>query len=216
MDHAVAHLDHQHAVILEEVRGIGKDALGELEAIGARRQGQLRLVTKLLRQIRHVLGVHVGWVGDDEIVLVAGGQIAHQIGADRDDLLLQAVVVDVALGHIEGIDADVDGIHFRMGELMGHDDGDATGAGAQVHDPGRFLFQEGGETVGHHLGDGGARNEHPLVHVELPTRVPGLVGQVGGRHPLLHPADDELGDAVALAGGQAGVAHARINVWRQM
>ena len=38
VDHAVAHLDHQHAILFQEVGGIGQQTFGELEAVGARRQ----------------------------------------------------------------------------------------------------------------------------------------------------------------------------------
>ena len=78
------------------------------------------------------------------------------------------------------------------------------------------MFEEGRETVGHHLRNGGTGNEHPLVHVELPTGIPGLVGQVGGRYPLLYTADNQLGDTVTLAAGQTGVAHGRVYIRWQM
>ena len=51
--------------------------------------------------------------------------LAKQVGLHGDDYFFQSVIGDIAVGHGQRIGRDVDGIDLRVGEGMGHDDGQA-------------------------------------------------------------------------------------------
>ncbi|MNH04117.1 hypothetical protein D3C79_633950 [compost metagenome] len=214
MYHAVTHFTNQHAVVAQVVRRAGQNTAHQLQAIAAGRQAQLWLKAEFLRQIGHVFRIHVRRIGDDQIVLDRGN-IAEQIGTDRDHLLFNAERLNIALGHRQHVAGDIDSVNFRFRESVAAGNGDTAAACTHVENMARRVRDEGAEAIVDQFANRGTRNQHTLINVEFQIAEPGFVGQIGYRDTFVDAADHALNDAVALAGGQTGGVHVLWNIQRQ-
>ena len=213
----VADLDHQHALRIEEARGVAQDASHRVEPVLAARERHHRLVPVLGRQLVHRVGRDVRRVADDEVVGLFR-QVGEQVRADQVDAVGEAVFGDVALRDGERVGRQVDRVDVGVRIGVREQDREAARAGAQVERRGdrRRVADERGEPVGQQLGDERARDDHALVDVEAELAEPGLVRQVGGRHALVDAPREQLGEPRPLGVREPGVEERLEPVQRQV
>ena len=90
----VTHLDDQHAVLGEPLGGAGQQAAGEIQAVVPGRQRQLRLVAVFVGHRGQVLRVHVGRVGDNQVI--GAVQPFQAVRLHRRDPVGETVLVDTS------------------------------------------------------------------------------------------------------------------------
>src|SRR5437660_12635684 len=79
-----------------------QDASDDVEAIGAAVERKLRLGAAFPRQRRHALGIHVGRIGDDQVVTRLSER-GEQIAMMERNSVLKVVFADIARGYVERI-----------------------------------------------------------------------------------------------------------------
>lgn len=131
---------------------------------------------------------------------------------------MQAVIVHIAAGHLQGVRRNIDRIDLGFGKRQGGQDGQAARAGAHVQRARhrRRIPHPGRQAMVQQLGDGRARHDHPLVDIEAVAAQPGLVRQVGGRQALVHAPVDQVQHAFALLAQHARVQERIQRVGRQV
>ncbi|MDT4861124.1 hypothetical protein FQZ97_957150 [compost metagenome] len=135
---AVAYFDYQQSLFGQVVGRFGQHPPHQVQAIVAARQAQLGLVKEFGRHVGEVLGIHIGRVGDDQVEALAG-QAVETVTLHGVDAVFQAVALDVQVGYFQGVEGQVAEHHLGVREGVGAGDTDATGAGAEVEHPRRFM-----------------------------------------------------------------------------
>lgn len=136
----------------------------DLEPVGSAVNGDQGVVGKSGR-----VGVgHPGWIGDDYVEPLIGGEDVVEVTFSDLDLVAHPARLGVATRKAAGRGAEVDGdeaMHGRACQRKGKQ-ADVSGAGAELQDPGAGLVvhQLGRPS---RLGDGPRpRTQHPLVEVD--------------------------------------------------
>ena len=101
-------------------------------------QGEVRLVTVFLWQLRHLRVRHVGRIGNDHVVdLPVHG--LEDIATMQMHAILHVVPRNIDGSDLERRRRDVDRIDPRLGELEGAGNGDAAGARADIQHPAHVV-----------------------------------------------------------------------------
>ena len=137
---AIANFDDQHALLGQMIRRFGEHAPHQVQAIVATGQAQLRLELVFGRHIGEVLGIHIGWVGDDQVKPLTR-QPSKTVALHGVHTVLQAVALDILVGHFQRLKRQVTQHHFGFWEFIGAGNADAARAGAQIKDPRRLHRQ---------------------------------------------------------------------------
>ncbi|BAK12058.1 hypothetical protein PAJ_1978 [Pantoea ananatis AJ13355] len=204
--HAVAHFANQHALLAQVARRAGKNAAHQFKAIAARRQPQFGFMLILARQIVHIFRIDIGRIRHDQVVLHRR-EFAEQIGADRCDVVNQAVLFNILLGDRQRIVGNIHCIHFCVRKGIGAGNRNTAAAGAHVQNMSRFVRDQTGKAVFNQFPNGRTGNQNPFINVKLMAAEPGFIREIGDRNALVHAANDALNNAMAFAGRKARVTH---------
>jgi peptide chain release factor 3 len=208
---AGADLAEHGAALVEMVRRPGEDAPDDVEPVLAAGQRQFRLVPVFRRQHRHLGGVDIGRVGENQVVAAARHRLP-QVALQEGHAFLQPMLGDVDPGNRESVGGEFDGVDGGIGEDPGGQDRQRARAGAEVEhalDLLRLLDQ--GEIVAadevgeEDLADEGARHDHALVDGEGDALNIGAAGQIDGRLAALDPLVDDGGEPGPFRPGEPGV-----------
>ncbi len=165
-----------------------------IQTVVARRQSQLRFVTKLGRACFHVFTIDVRRVADNKLVLRVA-QLVEETGMDEPHALPEVVQVDVYRSDLQRFPRDVDGVDLRRRKRVRDGDGNAATASPQIQGMAHAGAGEPGfETIRDELGEWRTRHEYALVDIEAVAGKPRLVQKVGQRPArsyalLRHPFD---------------------------
>ena len=108
---------------------------------------------ELVRHVSDVFGIDVGRIGQDQVETLLR-QPVEAIALNGVDPIFQAMMLDIAVGHFQGLERQVGQDHFGFEELVGAGDPDAARPRAQVQNPRRRLRQPGLEASVDQLADG--------------------------------------------------------------
>ncbi|RMO56848.1 hypothetical protein ALQ29_05593 [Pseudomonas marginalis pv. marginalis] len=184
---AIAHFNNQQTLLGQMVRRLGQHAPHQVQAIIAAGQAQLRFVLVFIRHVGEVFGIHIRRVGHNQVKALAR-QTVETITLHGVHALVDAMALDVLVGHFQGFEGQVPQHHFGVLELIGASDADAPGARAQVEDACRRLGQPGLKAVFDQLADRRTRDQHALINDKRHAAEPGLFQQVSGGHALMDAA----------------------------
>ena len=201
---AVTDLDNQQALLGQMVRRLGQHPPYQVQAVFATGQAQLGFVLVFLRHVGKILGIHIRRIGHDQVETLAG-QTVEAIALDREHPLIDAMALDILVGHFQCFERQVGQHHFRLLELIGTGDTDATGAGAQVENPRRLVCQPRSEAAFDQLANRRTRNQHPLVDDKRHAAEPCLTQQVGGGHTVFDATLEQVLHVAQLIVFQAAV-----------
>ena len=172
-----------------EVRGgFVQDTPDDVEPVSPAIEGELGLGAAFRRQRGHAFGVHIGRIGDDEVVALAADR-PKQVAAVQRDAISEAMIADVARGDGECILRYVDRVDFGMGKMPRRENGEAARAGAEIehasdiggiHQRGAFA-RFAREMRVQEFADEGARYDHALIDIEGQSPHIDLVDEIGGR-----------------------------------
>ncbi|MNG01346.1 hypothetical protein D3C84_843200 [compost metagenome] len=99
-----------------------------------------------IRHVGEVFGIDVGRVRHDQVETLAR-QTIKSITLHGVDPLINAVTLDILVGHFQRFERQIREHDLGALELVGAGDTDATGTGAQVENPCRLGTQPWRETV---------------------------------------------------------------------
>lgn len=111
---AVAHLDDQHATLGQVIGRFSQHASHQIQAIIAASQAHRRLVLVFGRHVGEILGVDIRRVGDDQVETLPR-QPGETIALHAVDALLQAMTLDIEVGHLQRVERQIAQHHFRFG-----------------------------------------------------------------------------------------------------
>ena len=187
---AVTHLHEQRAVRPQMSCRVRKDATRDIETVGAGPQREIRLVTILAWQLRHLGVAHIGRVGDDDIV-AAPGHRPVQVAFEELHAASNAVPRDVAAREFQGSWRYVHCVDPDLRKRMCAGDRDAPRSGAEIkHATNASWIHPRPERGEYQLREGRAWHDHPGIHLELESREPHPPHQVCRGYPLV----DALGE----------------------
>ena len=202
---AAADLADQGAVLGEMPRRFGEDAAHQVEPVVARRQRHARLVPVFRRQLRHGAGIDIGRVAQDQVIALAL-QRREEIAAMERDAIAEPMARHVAPRQRQRAGRQVRGIDARAREGERRQDGEATGAGAEIEhalDPARIADRQ--DAVGQHVADEGARDQRAAIGMEAHAVHVGRAHQIGRGQAQAHARIDQGEQSRALGRGRTQV-----------
>ena len=213
----VADLDGDDAARIQMLARLVQDAPHHVESIAPGGECQGRFVSVFGGQGLHRRRRDIGRVADDQVVTAPLG-LGEEVGLDGMHAVFEAVVGNVAARDFKRFRRDVDGVDRGIGKGVGHDDGQAARAGAQVERrcDGLRVFDPGREAVFEQFGEIGTRHDHARIDMEAELAEPGFVQQVGRRQAMHHALLQAFQQRVALAAGKACIEKRLQRVARQM
>ena len=212
----VADLDDQDAVVGQVVTRLAQNSTHDIQAIVTGAQRQRRLMAEFLRHVGEIEGIHVGRIGDDQVIALAR-HTREQVRLHGDDTPCHVVTFDVATRDFQRLAADIDQVDLGGRHHQRGGDTDAAGTGAHVQHASRRQFREPGrEAALDQLGDRRARNQHTLIDIEGHAGEEGLAEQIRQRLAGGDALTHQRHDARSLHGQKARVDHGGVRVPRQM
>jgi hypothetical protein len=190
----------------------GQDRPHRIKSVGARGKANFRLVLILSRQPGDFRAPDIGRIADDDIVSAAlhGVEIVR---SHHPHAPLQIQPALIAASHLQRGGGDVDGIHFSLGKGHGARQRDRARAGADVQDPAHAArIHPGLKALHDEFGDGRARHQHPLIHIQFETGEEGSMREIGQRYAFGDAPSEQRIDPCGLARGELFGIGARTQV----
>ena len=192
-----------------------QDRVDRIQTIVPRCQAQRRLVAKLGRQDIHVFFVDIGRIAHDKVVVPAF-QLVEEAGLHEPDTVAEFMPFYVYGCDIERIGRDVDGIDYGAGESLRDGYSNTAATRTEIDRSFNVLgYEPWFEAIVDEFGEGRPGYQHTLVDIEFESGEPGLVNEIGNRHPAVNALFDQRFNSGQFACVDRSFVNSRHVVMRQ-